>query len=166
LVAAGFGIPDFALVRFEGGDEGDCIVTTSTTTSTSTTVISTIVTSTTAILTSTTMSTTSTLPTAHPCENASCFVRGALSDPICAGILVPPAIASKLERAAVTAEQAATAVGKAQRKLHKRARRILTSANLNAKRVSRGKRPKLDPACAEIIRTAIASAKEALTARQ
>lgn len=112
----------------------------------------------------TTTTTTSTTTTTLPCDTVTCLSRNALADPACAGVSVPAPVAKKLQQASAAAEQAAAATGKQQKKLSKKAKAALAAAKRNAKRLARGKRPKLDPACSAAIQSTVATAQGALAA--
>jgi hypothetical protein len=135
---------------------GDAVVPDATTAIQSVPTMSTVVTST---------STTSTIAIfTTPCVTASCLAASALSHPACVGETVPTPIRRSLQNTVAVAQQAARAPGKKRRTLQAKAKRALAVAKRKAKRSSRGRRPKLDRACATAIRSAIASAQGALAA--
>ena len=102
--------------------------------------------------TSTTVATGGTSTTALPCPTPRCSVDAVLQGPECGSDTIPAAIRRRLRRAPVLLDEAAASPPGKARMLHRRAKRFLERAGVSALRASRGKRPKLSPGCASVIK--------------
>src|SRR5205823_6287292 len=105
--------------------------------------------------TTTTGAWTTTTPTL-PCTRARCTLT-ALSGAECAGQTLPASVTAKLTRAMRLIDQAATSPARKAHRFLNQARRALNQAGTKAIRASKGRRPRISPACAEALRNAAQS---------
>jgi hypothetical protein len=127
---------------------------TSTTTSTTTAPGSTTTTSIPVATTTTTSTapiaktTTSTLP---PCDTARCILESALREGPCTGAAIPSNVTKKAQQALGALEPSMTQPEKKAKKSRARARKLLKAVGKLATKSARGKKPKLEAACAQAI---------------
>jgi len=74
--------------------------------------------------------------------------------PACSGQTIPASVTGKLTTAENLIDQAATTPGKKARKIRQKARNLLRQASAKATRAAKGKKAKLSPACAAVLKDA------------
>lgn len=111
----------------------------------------------------TTTLTTTTLEEAR-CHTVTCFIATVLENPFCPDL--PHSVRKKLQRAAAAARNAAETAGRRRTRRVAAAKRALAMAARRADRLSRKTPSKLSPACTLAIRTAIDSARKALSTQR
>lgn len=92
--------------------------------------------------------TTTTLP---PCDTARCILESALREGPCTGAAIPSNVVNKAQQALGALEASVTQTDKKAKKSRARARKLLKSVAKLAAKSGRGKKPKLDAACAQAI---------------
>jgi hypothetical protein len=112
--------------------------------------------------------TTTTLPggtttTTVPCLTPRCRMAATFEGPACAGQTIPKGIRNTVERALTKVDHLVGSRAKRAKSLVRSARRLLKNAAAAARRLGRGRRPKLSPACASAIAAAATEARGELT---
>ena len=133
------------------------VTTTTQAPTTTSTTVSTSTTTTAATASTTTTGAWTTTTTTLPCTTARCTLGTALSGAECAGQTLPASVTAKLTRAMRLIGQAATSPARKAHRFLNEARRALNQAGTKAIRASKGRRPRISPACAEAIRNAAQS---------
>jgi hypothetical protein len=113
--------------------------------------------STTSLAATTTLAGASTTTSTLPCTTARCMLSALPQSPACAGQTIPPTVTAKLTKAESLIDQAASSSAKQAKKLLKRAKKSLKQAATKATRATKGRHPQLSPACANALRSGLAS---------
>jgi hypothetical protein len=98
----------------------------------------------------------STTTTTLPCATARCMLAALAQTPACVGQKLPATVTTRLTKAATFIDEATSKPAKQQRKLLKRAKQALKQAETKAARASKGRHPKISPACASALQGGIA----------
>lgn len=116
--------------------------------STTTTTVPGTATTTTTSTTTPSAATTTTSTTVPPCASSRCRVDDALASAACDGLAIPSNLTSKIDKAIAAIDAAANQTGKQAKRTRAKARKLMRAAAALAGRSGKGKKPKLDAACA------------------